>query len=231
MSDIASVFIVILAATIHAFLQLGIGTMLLLYHASLGHHIKKKTRALASSYISGIGYITILSLATTCFIASFIFTGAIPVAVLAVVCGVLAVVGIVSWAIYYRISSGTELWVPAVVARYINTRAKITKSNTEAFSLGFLTFIGELPFSLILLIVAAFAILSLPWNLQLLAVALYTIIVLLPVVIIRLSIRQGKTVVEIQRWRVHHKKFFRFFIGSAFIVLAVFVLSFKVIGA
>ena len=46
---------VFLAAVIHATLQLELGALLLLYHASLGKHVRKKTRNLVDSYIAGIG--------------------------------------------------------------------------------------------------------------------------------------------------------------------------------
>ena len=46
---------VLLAAAVHATLQLGLGAFLLLYHASLGKHIRQKTRNVVDSYIAGAG--------------------------------------------------------------------------------------------------------------------------------------------------------------------------------
>lgn len=54
---------VLLAALIHASLQVQLGTLLLLYHASLGKHIKKRTKTIVSSYIAGIGTLVFLSIA------------------------------------------------------------------------------------------------------------------------------------------------------------------------
>ena len=59
---------VFLAAVIHATLQLSLGALLLLYHASLGKHVRKKTRFLVDSYISGMGMLVFLGLAATIFV-------------------------------------------------------------------------------------------------------------------------------------------------------------------
>lgn len=59
---------VFLAAVVHATLQLQLGTLLLLYHSSLGKHVRKKTKYLVDSYISGIGTLVFLMLATMIFL-------------------------------------------------------------------------------------------------------------------------------------------------------------------
>ena len=65
---------VFLAALIHASMQLGLGALLLLYHASLGKHIKKKTRNLVDSYIAGIGTLVFLGLGAVAFIIGRYFS-------------------------------------------------------------------------------------------------------------------------------------------------------------
>jgi len=66
------------------------------------------------------------------------------------------------WTIYYRRSTGTELWIPRSFARFINERAEKTSDEVEAFSLGMLMSAAEMPFGLILVLVAADSILGLP---------------------------------------------------------------------
>ena len=58
---------VILAAFVQASLQLQLGSLLLLYHASLGKHVRKKTKSIVSSYIAGIGTLTFLAIAAISF--------------------------------------------------------------------------------------------------------------------------------------------------------------------
>lgn len=220
---------VFLAAVIHATLQLELGALLLLYHSSIGKHVRKKTKYLVSSYIAGIGTLILLSLAAVAFAFDRYFGKALYSEELVIIVGMLVALAIISWMFYYRRGRSTELWLPRSVARFIDRRAKTTNSNTEAFSLGLLTSLAEMPFALVLLVVAANSILQLPHLHQLIAVALYTIVAISPSVILRLAIRKGQTVVDIQRWRVKHKTFFRILTGVGFLVLASFLFTFEVL--
>ena len=195
---------VFLAAVIHATLQLSLGALLLLYHASLGKHVRKKTRFLVDSYISGMGMLVFLGLAATIFVLDRYFEKPLYIEELVIVVGMLVALAIATWFFYYRRGKSTELWLPRSVARFIDKRAKTTNSNTEAFSLGVLTSLAEMPFTIVLFVVAANSILVLPHLYQILAVAMYTIITIVPPIVLRFAIRKGQTVVDIQRWRVKH---------------------------
>lgn len=221
---------VFLAAAVHASLQLELGGLLLLYHASLGKHIKRRTKRLVNNYIVGIGVLTLLALAGFCFLLDRYFNGALCPEELTIVAIMLVAVAILVWMFYYRRGRSTELWLPRSVARYINRRAKNTSSNIEAFTLGNLTGLAEMPFTLVLILVAANSVLTLPFDYQLSAVALYVGIVILPLVVLRLAIRRGQTVADVQRWRVKHKNFFRIMSGVGFVVLAWFILAFEVLA-
>lgn len=220
---------VFLAAVIHATLQLELGALLLLYHASIGKHVRKKTKHLVSSYIAGIGTLVFLCLATIAFVFDRYFGKALYPEELVIIVGMLVALAIASWMFYYRRGRSTELWLPRSVARFIDRRAKATDSNNEAFSLGLLTSLAEMPFTLVLFVVAANSILQLPQLHQILALALYTIVAILPPIVLRLAIRKGQTVVDIQRWRVKHKTFFRVLTGAGFLVLAGFLFTFEVL--
>lgn len=220
---------VFLAAAVHASLQLELGGLLLLYHASLGKHIRRRTKKLVNNYIAGIGTLAILTLTGFCFMMDRYFGSALYPEELAVVVGMLVAIAVLAWIFYYRRGRSTELWLPRSVARYINRRAKNTDSSIEAFSLGVLTGLAEMPFTLILLLTAANSILALPFDYQLLAAGMYVAVVILPMIILRLAIRRGQTVADIQRWRVKHKNFFRIMTGVGFLALALFILAFEVL--
>lgn len=220
---------VFLAAVIHATLQLSLGALLLLYHASLGKHVRKKTRFLVDSYISGMGMLVFLGVAATIFILDRYFEKPLYIEELIIVVGMLVALAIAAWFFYYRRGKSTELWLPRSVARFIDKRAKTTNSNTEAFSLGVLTSLAEMPFTIVLFVVAANSILVLPHLYQILAVAMYTVITIIPPVVLRLAIRKGQTVVDIQRWRVKHKMFFRLLTGIGFLALGFFLFTFEVL--
>lgn len=231
MSDIISFGIIFLAALTHAFLQLGMGSLLLLYHASLGKHIRKKTKTLVSSFISGFGMIILLSVAATCYVLYSIFNNEpLPIELLSMLIGIIFSAAIIMWTVYYRRGKTTELWLPKAVAKFISSRANVTESNTEAFSLGLLACFAEFPLSLVLIIVAANSILELNQVERNLALVGYVIIVLLPLIITRIFIRKGKTVVDVQRWREDNKTFLRIISGLLFIVLGAFLVAYRVIG-
>ncbi|MBR2659703.1 hypothetical protein IKD60_03000 [Candidatus Saccharibacteria bacterium] len=224
-------FVVLLAGVVHAMLQLGIGTLLILYHASLGKHITLRTRSLVTNYIFGNALLTGLSVSAAGFIIYIICRGEMNPAMLTIVMGVLIALAVSVWTFYYRRGKSTELWLPKSVARYINKRANVTESNTEAFGLGMLACFAEAPFTIILVLVAGNSIVALPQALQILAIAVYTFLSILPLFVMRIAVRKGQTIVDVQKWRIRNKNFLRVLAGIGFLVLAVFLLAFKILKA
>lgn len=223
--------IIALAAIVHASLQLEVGALMLLYHASLGKHIKKKTRNLVSSYILGSALLVVLFLSTIIFLIATFTNGTLSTKSLMILSAVLLMLALSIWLFYYRSRHTTELWLPKSISRYINRRAKLTESNIEAYSLGMLTAFAEMPFSIVLLIVAGNSIILLPFEWQFLSVLAYAFVSVLPLFILRVSIRRGNTVVDVQKWRLKNKNFFRALSGTLFLTLAAFLIAFKVLGA
>lgn len=234
MRGLTDLGIVLFSALICALFQLSLGTLLLLYHASLGAHIRKKTKSLASSFISGVCLMTFLLLATACFLSFAFFETPLPTLALSISVGVLVSLSLVVLIFYFRsdktASKTTELWLLKPISRFINSRAKITNNNSEAFSLGLLTVLGEIPFTLVLYFLAGSSILTLSEGYETLSLAAFSIISVLPLLILRLNIRNGKTVVDIQRWRVKNKTFFKVLASLSFLILAGFIFVFKILG-
>ena len=225
MADLA---IIVLAGLIHATLQLGVGAMLTLYHAVLGSKVKKRARALGRNYMLGAGLFNMLVVTACCFVVLVIFSGVMTEPAVMIMCGVLMMLAGGIWFLYYRKSEGTELWVPRGFAKFISERAEETDDNVEAFSLGMAMAAGEMPFGIALVVMAANSILALPQSTQIMAILLYVAMAEMPMIILQVAIRNGKTVVEIQRWRVRNKNFLKIMTGICYVVLAVFVVMFKV---
>ena len=230
MNIFTSVGVLLLAAIIHATLQLGQGVFLILHHASSTRYFSSKIKNLTGSFVSGVGLTTFFGLSAICFLLFYLAYGLFPSIVLIVIVSLLALLAIFMWFFYYRHGHSTELWLPKPIARYITARARSTHSNTEAFSLGILTCVFELPISAILLVLAASSILALPAAWQLLSILIYTLFVVAPLFVMQLAFRRGKTVVDIQRWRLRNKNFLRIISGIGFIVLAIFVFTFEVLA-
>lgn len=113
---------VFLAAVVHASLQLSLGSLLLLYHASLGKHVKKKAKYLVDSFIVGIGTLVFLILSTVIFLLGGYFEKPLYIEELTIVVGMLVALAILVWFFYYRRGKSTELWLPRSVARFIDRR-------------------------------------------------------------------------------------------------------------
>lgn len=230
MNDLVDLFIVIFAGLIHATLQLGISALLLLYHASLGSNIKRKTKELTMNFILGFSLFTGLTVASICFFTLVIFGGIIPPSGVMILVMALAIMSFFAWFVYYRKSTGTELWIPRSFANFVAKRAQKTDDNVESFSLGMLIACAEIPFSIMLIIAAGNSIINMPQGLQIISVLVYVIFSAAPMWIAQTLINHGKTVVEVQKWRVKNKSFFKIISGVGFVTLAVFLLAFKIMG-
>lgn len=228
MNNFPEVGIIILAAVVYATLQLDSGCLLLLYHASLGKHIRKRTKALAGSYIAGSGLMALFGVALFYLAIAGIYGQTLSSWCLIAAAAVMFLLAVLMWCVYYRRGKSTELWLPKVVAKFITKRAEVTESNTEAFSLGMLSGFAEMPWTFVLMIVVANSLLCLPLGWQAVMAVVFAVIAILPLILMWIMIRRGKTVVDIQKWRVKNKTFIRIVSGISFAVLAMFIIAFKV---
>ena len=228
MSDLLCIATIVLAGIVQASLQLSLGGLILLYHASMGRHRRRKTRSLTRHYILGAGVISFLMVCALAFMISSLFNGALKTEYLIICVGVFLASALVMWLFYYRRGRNTELWLPRSFTRFIQRRAKTTNDNVEAFSLGMLSSFAEMPLSIALYFVVANCILNLSAQYQIIAVIGYTIMSIIPLLVLKLRVRTGQNVVEVQKWRVRNKAFARIISGSGFLVLAAFVLTYWV---
>lgn len=229
MSDIVCIATLILAGITQASLQLGLGGLILLYHNSLGKHRRRKTRFLAKNYIIGASAMTFLTVCAFCFLIGSFFDGAITTEWLTICVGIFAACGVIMLALYYRRGKkSTKLWLPNSFTRFIQKKARQTNDNVEAFSLGLLSNFAEMPFSLAINFVAANCILHMNGYMQVIAALGYTILTAVPLIALKIRVKTGRNAVEAQKWRVKNKAFSKIFSGSAFMILAAFVLAYWV---
>lgn len=224
MSDLLSIATIALAGIVQASLQLSLGGLILLYHSSMGRHRRRKTRYLAKSYIWGAGAISFVIVCAGAFIMQNTIGAALRQEWLMIAIGAIAACAFVMLFFYYRKGRGTELWVPKSISGYITRRARHANDNIEAFSLGMLSAFAELPITIALYFVVANCLLQ--TSMPLLVAVLYVAIVVLPMFILKLTIKSGQNVVAAQKWRIRNKSFLRIISGSGFAVLAVFIMAF-----
>lgn len=226
----SSLAIVTLAALIHASFQLSVSVLTLLSgHAIGAKHSASRVIHLTSGFVFGAGVMTLLSLSFISLIFQHLFANNAPQLLWAVACGLLVGVGVAVWFFYYRREKGTSLWIPRGMARYLSERSKATKHSAEAFALGLTSVVSELLFILAPMIISALVLVQLPGEWQLLGIAIYSIVSLLPLFSIWVLIGSGHPLSSIQKWRESNKHFLQFAAGSALAVLGLFVYVCKIL--
>jgi len=221
---ISSFAIIAFAALIHASFQLSVSMLTLLS----GHAIGTKTAhtkllRLTSSFLTGVGIMTMLVVSFVTFLFQHFFSSQAPPLAWSIGSGLLLGLGIAVWAFYYRNEKGTSLWLPRGIARYLSDRTKATKRSSEAFGLGLSSVVAESLFILAPVVVSALVLIQLEPLWQLAGVALYTVISLLSLGIVYGLIGSGHKLSKIQKWREDNKRFLQFSAGSGLLILGVYV--------
>ena len=228
MSDLLCFATIALAGFAQATLQLSFGGLILLYHASMGRHRRKKTGRLTSAYILGVLIIALLAVSGIGFWISQLAGQALTLEMTLICVGIFLACAVIMWLLYYRRGKNTELWLPRSFTRFIAQKAKTTDDRIEAFSLGILSAFAEMPMSIAIFFVVANCILSTSAHLQIAAIVFYLAIIALPMMTLKFYIRTGNNVVDVQKWRIKNKMFTRFISCTSFIVLSAFMLAFWV---
>lgn len=231
MNIASSLSIIALAALIHASFQLSVSVLTLLGGHAIG---TKKSQArvlrLITSFVFGVGTMTILLLSFVSLLLLSIFGGETPQVIWAMVCGLLFGVGLSVWMFYYRREKGTSLWIPRPIATYLHDRTKATQRSAESFSLGLTSVIGELIFIIAPITVSALVLVHLDPLWQLAGIALYGVISLSSITIVWMLIGSGHKLSRIQEWRESNKNFLQFAAGSGLAILAFYVYVVEVLG-
>ena len=228
MDLLPNIFIILLAALIHASLQLGPGCLILLCRNSLSTpKLKKSARILTAGFIFGAATITFILLAAACYFFFVAFQqNHPPIIVTAISSGVVVGLAGVLPFIYYR-PSGTSLWIPRATANFLESRAAKTSNPTESFSLGIMSVLGEAPITLILLAIASYSVLELTTSWQFFMIFIYTLIATAPLTATAIALRFGSNISRIQRWRESNRTFFKFILAVGFLTLGAYIFVFK----
>lgn len=230
--DLLSAFaIIILAALIHASFQLSVSVLTLLSGHTIGAaRSHAKLLRLLTAFIIGAGVMTLLLLSAFSLAFINLLDETMPRAAWIITVGLLIGVGSATWIFYYRKEKGTSLWVPRDIAGHLTERTKAAKRSAEAFGLGMTSVVGELLFIAAPLIASALVVIQLPLGWQLLSVLAYTLISLLPLLIVTILLGGGHKLSQIQKWREKNKRFLQFAAGGGLIILAGFIYVYEVLA-
>lgn len=214
----------------HASFQLTVGCLILLFHRSFGSKkLRHRTGEFVGSYISGAGLAVFLILSALCFWLVYFFGWQTPGYLLSAEIGLLAALGIILLFCYYRRGKHTELYLPRGLAKFLTGQIKKTSNNHEAFIFGVAGVLGELPFVVIVTLVGASAVVALPETWRPLAVLLYVLISILPLLIMARALNNSHTVSSAQRWRANNKNFLKIVAGLGSFVLCAYLVVFKLV--
>lgn len=210
------------ALFVHMCYQLSVSVLTYFNSHSLSRRVsEKRIVLLSSSYGLGAIFMTALLL-----LALVVLTGTTDShrrILLGIATVVAPLVGIVTALWYYRRGDGTRLWLPRSVADYLVNRARKTRSSFEASVLGAATVIGELPFIIAPMLLAAFLINSLPQSWWLPWVITYAVLAYLPLFLITAYLTSGHSIAKVQRWRERNKTFLQLASGVMLILLTFYL--------
>ena len=227
----SSLAVIALAALIHASFQLSVSVLTLLSgHAIGAKRTQAKLMRLTTSFVVGVGMMTILLLSFISLVLLHLYSYNTPQIIWAASCGVLFGIALSIWLFYYRREKGTTLWIPRRIAEYLNHRTKATKLSAEAFGLGLMSVVGELLFIIAPLFIASLVLTQLPPLWQLAGIGIYGVISLLSLITVWVLIGSGHNLGSIQRWREKNKYFLQFTAGAGLIVLGFFVYVTEILG-
>lgn len=213
--------IIFLAAAVHASFGLSVSMLSVMS----GHALGKRTAArrvlnLSAAFALGVMTMIMLVVSLLALLATNLFPAGPPQLVWSAVCGLMVGLGVAVWVFYYRRKQkGTVLWLPRSMAGYLSRRSRATKDPAEAFGLGLSSVVAELLFTLAPMLLTALLLVRLDTPLQIVGLALYSLVAALPLLVITMLVGGGHSLGKIQRWREQNKRFLQFVAGSSLIIL------------
>lgn len=223
MSIFIPVAILILAMLIQAFMQLTPGIFVLFHHYALGKKSTKKANNLDSYFILGI---IVFIVATWLIIYNLIFiifrdkpdfsSGPYPW----IMTGIFFAESFLGLFFYYRKGKFTTLFISRSSANSYFNQAKQVKTKSDAFTLGFLSNIPELLFTLPLYIISATELMKITFFPRALIILAYIIISILPILFFRTLYLLGRNLAEIEQLRIRIKPLVRIVLFAGFLLLA-----------
>ena len=230
MSVIPPVIFFVMSMVIFCFLQLPSGLFAIFYHFRLGKTSKKQADDAALSFILGVEiFTTVIWLLTYIIIFCINFEDISPI-FLWVMSGICLAESIAMLLFYFRRGkSTTALFIYRRSAKSLVTHAKNVKSRSDAITLGFISCLPELIFTLPLYIVCTTFLQSESVLPRALVIIISIIVTILPLFIIRFFLHSGHNLAELQRLRVKLKPHFRIILFLAYLAATLALINLAII--
>ena len=235
MSVLTSLGILILALFACGFLRLVPSIFAIFYHYASAKNSRDNTLKLSSFFIVGHMIMAMVILFVIYF-ALYHFLLDNPTfdvnAFYWVIAGILALLSLFLFCVYYRRGKGTQLFIGRKIAKSITTRARGAKKASDIFVLGMTSGVFELIFILPVYVVVILEIMNFKGG-----NILYQPLLFFTFVIFSMSsvfavrgqyYRKRKNLAEIHRAQVKNRTFYRFMLSVSFLLLAVFIVTFRI---
>lgn len=235
MSFFISLGIVFLAMLIMASLQLQPGVFALFYHYASGKYSKSRASDMTLFFILGAEVAAACLFLCSYYIVNlfFLYQFRPETSFFAwFIVGILVALAFMSFFCYFRPGPGTRLFISRKCANSLNEHAKTAKSRSDAFTLGALSGIYEIPFTLPLYFITSMEIMemSVEFFPSHLLTILYIIIPTLPLFFIRWKFQTSHNLANIQRSRVKDKIFTRLILCFSYIAITVLFIYFRILA-
>lgn len=234
MSVLTSLGIVFVVIFIFVFLHFTPSVFLLFRHYACAKYSRKKTHDLDGYFMMGVELATVIMFVIALFFASFVESRGITYTLLFnwITAGFCVAFGIFAWFYYFKKGDGTSTFVSRKITHPLLTQVKRTKTKSDTFFLGFASIVGDLLLILPLLFICSLEIQRQCFNLVFVIGSVVAIFIasFLPILYFRICFRGGKNLADIQRKREQNKNFSRAVISLGFILIAIIIIGFRIIG-
>ena len=229
MTTFVSVGILVLSMLISCFLMLTPNIFANFLHYASGKYSRQKANDLTLFFILGAETMAVLLLFLTATIV-----WALPLTIINldnpllawIFAGIFVATSFAIFFIYFR--KNGQLFIPRQTAAEFINKPKTVKNRSDAFVFGLISSIPELPFTIPLYFASVLAISNIslsPFPCAKLII-IYAIIIVCPLFVIRILFKYGHNLADYLRFHHKNRQFFRFFISSLYLLLALILVIF-----
>lgn len=227
MSILTSIGILILSMLIMVFLQFVPGIFALFSHQVAGKYSRVRASDLSTFFI--LGFETSIVILFICLFTILCFSPAIISVIDSemfawVMAGIFIALTLISLGFYFSKGSGTKMFISRRLASMFHSKISTIKTRSDAFTLGLISVIPELIFTLPLFLMVAISVMRLDFSQFERAgfIILFAIVSILPLVIFHSL--SNYNLADFIRFRFRNKTFFRFAIASFYLFIAALII-------
>lgn len=233
MTVFASLGIVILSMLIMSSLQIVPGIFALFYHYALGKHSHKNASILGLFFILGVEVLSACLFLSSYYLVSVLFLNRLRPEnsyFVWLAAGVAIALAISSFLFYYRKGS-SKTFLSRKHVKNLYTHAKSVNRPSDAFTLGALSNVCEIAFTLPLYIITSIEIMEMhtEYIADNLITVLYIITPTLPLFLIYFKYHTHHNLADIIKSRKKDQPFTRFILSFSYLTIALLILIFRAI--